>query len=581
MNLHALQHRMAPWDAYSVHRNHLTLRLRAAFEDLACAELVYWPRSTPENCRSVQMEVVAGDGLFNYYETELDFADTARYLKYYFFLAGSNGEKIYLSTFGPQENIPTDGYFEHLYTNEGDLLCLPDWAQGVIYYQIFVDRFYRNGTVSAARALSPWGIAPDRELYTGGNLAGILHKLEHIASLGVGCLYLTPIFKANFNHKYATIDYYEVDPDFGDLATLKKLVEGCHKKGIRVLLDGVFNHCGVEFPPFRDLLENQDRSAYRDWFYVKKYPVNISEGSYECVGDYRWMPKLNTSNSEVRGYILDVMRYWIRKAHIDGWRLDVADEVDYRVWEYAHAEIKAEWPDILLLGETWGDASKLLSGRQLDTTMNYLFRDSLLAFLARRSIAAAEFAARLGGILARYHSLTNDTLYNMLDSHDTTRFLTECGGDKRLLKLGAALQMTFPGSPAIYYGDEMGLAGENDPDCRRCMPWENPDEDLLSWYRRLAALRQAHPALRTGKYAAVLCEGDVFAYMRRAGNEILTVALNRGEAVQRVLLPMPAAGNYRDALCNAEYTASGSETGVAIQMDVPAKAVMILTEATD
>jgi glycosidase len=419
----------------------------------------------------------------------------------------------------------------------------------LIYYQIFPDRFARGGEARQERGLAAWGSTPTREDYTGGNLAGIIEHLDYIESLGVECLYLTPVFLADYNHKYATTDYFRVDPDFGDEGQLKDLAAQCHGRNIKIILDGVFNHCGVHFAPFEDLLAKQEASEYRDWFYIKKFPVEISADCYECVGDFQWMPKLNTSNPEVRSFILKVMSHWVDSVGIDGWRLDVADEVDVNLWRFVRMELKRKHPHILLWGETWGDASRLLDGSALDTAMNYLFRDAVLDFAAKKEINAEKLDGRLNQILAKYHTSMAHFLYNLLDSHDTPRFLRECQENTQKLKLAVALQMMFPGSPAILYGDEAGLTGANDPDCRRCMVWDgDQDAGLLAWYKKLISLRKSRAAVREGKFCANLCDGDVYGFIRWIeGGDCIYTVLNAGER-RNVSLPVRENSPHTDLI---------------------------------
>ncbi len=291
----------------------------------------------------------------------------------------------------------------------------------------------------------PWDAAPTRDNYFGGDLAGIRARLPYLQSLGAECLYLTPVFSGDFNHKYATADYFQVDPDFGTAEELAALVSDAHARGMRVVLDGVFNHVGVRFAPFADVLANGAASPYRDWFYLKRLPVTVDASCYECVGDYPYMPRLRTVNREVRAYILSVMLYWLDTAGIDGWRLDVADELDPGTLRYLREGVKTRCPDALLLGETWGDASRMVcGGDQLDCAMNYLFRDAAVDFFARERIGAAELENRLGHMLMKYPDAVNLRMYNCLDSHDTARFLTEAGGDGWRLKLAIAFQMLSP-----------------------------------------------------------------------------------------------------------------------------------------
>ena len=306
----------------------------------------------------------------------------------------------------------------------------------------------------------------------GGDLAGITQQLDYIQSLGVTCLYLTPIFRAPSNHKYDTADYFEIDPAFGTKDDLRRLVDGVHARGMRIILDGVFNHCGYWWDKFQDVVKNGKASPYRSWFFIHSYPVDAERQNYDCVGHYKWMPKLNLADPDARDYFFSVGRYWLEEFGIDGWRLDVADELPTAFLEAFAAAMRACKPDCILLGETWGDAGRLVSANRLDSAMNYLFRDAAAAWLAKDALSASEFGCRLNRALALYPNETNLRMYNLLDSHDTARFLYEAGGDKARLRLAAALQMTFPGSPAIFYGDEVGLSGPNDPGCRMAMQWD-------------------------------------------------------------------------------------------------------------
>jgi glycosidase len=549
MNRPAIQHTANSFYRYLLTPNSLVFRLRVGRREAASVTLIYWPRANPGAVSEQAMAVILRDGSFDYYETSVEFQCAAKYTKYYFRVKGRDGETCCVSEYGCTDEIPRTGFFEHLYTNKGEILCKPRWAKGLIYYQIFPDRFAREGGETPERRLSPWGSTPNREDYTGGNLAGIIKHLDYIESLGAECLYLTPVFLADYNHKYAATDYFQVDPDFGDEGQLKDLVRQCHGRNIKIILDGVFNHCGVHFAPFEDLLTKQEASEYKDWFYIKKFPVEISADCYECVGDFKWMPKLNTSNPEVRSFILKVMSHWVDSAGIDGWRLDVADEVDVNLWRLARMELKQKHPNILLLGETWGDASRLLDGSALDAVMSYQFRDAVLDFAAKKEINAEKLDGRLNSILAKYHASTDHFLYNLLDSHDTPRFLRECDGDTKKLKLAAALQMMFPGSPAILYGDEVGLTGANDPDCRRCMVWDKEQNaDLLAWYKKLILIRKSRPAVREGKFCANLCEGDVYGFIRWIeGKSFVYTVLNAGER-RNVSLPVTENRRYTDLI---------------------------------
>jgi glycosidase len=550
----AIQHTANSFYRYSPDPNSLVFRLRVGRREAASVSLTYWPRANPGAVSEQAMALILRDHGFDYYEAMVELQDTAKNIKYYFTVKGMDGEICCVSEYGLGDTIPEAGFFEHPYTNKGDILGAPRWAGGLLYYQIFPDRFARVDGKPPERRLAPWGSTPNREDYTGGNLAGIIRHLDYIQDLGVECLYLTPIFLADYNHKYATTDYFRVDPDFGDAAQLKNLITQCHDRNLKVILDGVFNHCGVHFAPFEQVLAEQEDSEYKDWFYLKKFPVEISADCYECVGDFKWMPKLNTSNPEIRSFILKVMSYWVEFAGIDGWRLDVADEVDINLWRFARTELKQKYPELLLLGETWGDASRLLDGSALDTAMNYLFRDAAVDFISKQKISAEELDGRLNSMLARYHTFTVPLLYNLLDSHDTPRFLRECEGNRKKLKVAVALQMMFPGSPAVYYGDEAGLDGANDPDCRRCMVWDQEqDADILAWYKKLIAVRKSRAAVREGRFCANMCEGRIYGFVRwMDGASSIYTVLNIG-AGRRISLPVLERGPYIDLISGSTY----------------------------
>lgn len=510
-------------------RNKGRFVLEAAAGDLSACTLVWWKRTEGEKHR-VPMRSRMDDGCREQWIADADFVDEAHYVKYGFALADKDGNKAWLNTYGVGDIETPDGSFELLQVNDTDVLSVPDWAKGCIFYQIFPERFQKTGP--SREGLEPWDAAPTRENYLGGNLRGIIDRLPYLSELGVECLYLNPIFEGDFNHKYATTDYYRIDPAFGTKVDLIELVDKAHAANIRVILDGVFNHCGIHFSPFRDLLEKGTDSAYRDWFYPKRFPVEIDAACYECVGDYPYMPRLNGANPDVRRYVRDVLLYWLGTAHIDGWRFDVADELDRHAVTWWREEVKRLFPNALLLAETWGDASRLLGPDGFDSAMNYLFRDAMADFFARDAIPAEVLLHRLNGMLMHYPEEIDCAMYNLLGSHDTARFLTETHGEMWRLKLAMAFQMLFPGAPAIYYGDEIGMTGENDPGCRGGMAWDAMDADLLDWQKAMIALRKRHPALRRGEYRVLAARGQLFALCRELDGDHVTALFNTGDALE-------------------------------------------------
>lgn len=528
MNLSAVRHLSFYPFVQPLARDSARFTLEAAAGDLLACELIWWKRSLPNEQHRSSLSRGLSNGAVEQWQLEICFPEEIHYIKYVFCLTDNEGKQAWFNSYGMGDGFNPSGSFELLQVNATDVLSVPDWAKGCIFYQIFPERFHKIGP--ACDGLDPWDAEPTREIFLGGNLRGIIEKLPWLSELGVECFYLNPIFEGDFNHKYATTDYLKIDPAFGTEADLIELVEKAHSLGIRVILDGVFNHCGIHFPPFVDLLENGEASRFRDWFYPKKYPVEINAKCYECVGDYPYMPRLNGESPEVRDYVEKVLLYWLERAHIDGWRFDVADELDRHAMTYWREEVKRRFPDALLLAETWGDASRLLGPDGFDSAMNYLFRDALVDFFARDAIPAESLQNRLNGMLMRYPDEINGAMYNLLGSHDTARFLTVARGEKWRLRLAMAFQMLFPGAPAVYYGDEIGMTGENDPGCRGGMAWDSMDKELLAWQRKMIALRKRHPALRKGSYTALNAAGKLFAFKREYEKDRVVAFFNTGDA---------------------------------------------------
>lgn len=554
MNREAVLHRNTEEFIYPTARDRLVFRIRTAKKEIQKCKVIYWNRE--DGVKKTQcMECYARDGVFDYFRCQVIFSKIARYQKYYFTLEDIHGATWYFSAYGVDDKPPEDGFFEYLYANGNDVVTTPAWAEGIIYYQIFPERFFNGDRGNDPVDAEAWGNPPTRENYMGGDLRGIMKKLPYLKELGVECLYLTPIFEGDFNHKYATTDYYRIDPAFGTNEEFRELVEQCHRQDIRIILDGVFNHTGIHFPYFQDVLQNQEQSPYQDWFLIEKFPVTVSAEAYECVGAYPYMPKLNTANPEVRSYIIGVMEHWLKEYRIDGWRLDVADEVDDSVWEAARLVLKKDYPECILLGETWGYGGRMLRGNQLDSVMNYLFRDAVRDYFGKNAISTEAFDNRINSIIALYREETCQLLYNLLDSHDTERFLRFCGENKKRLKLAAAFQMLFVGSPAIYYGDEAGMTGENDPDCRRCMIWdERADRELWQWYRKLISLRRTYSCIRRGGCRTILADNEkaVFGFVRyekdKEDPQRIYALFNNSPVSQRVFCPVAEDTVYIDLL---------------------------------
>jgi neopullulanase len=403
--------------------------------------------------------------------------------------------------------------------------------------------------------LPPWGAPPAPHGYQGGDLLGVAEHLDYLADLGINAIYFNPIFRSGSNHRYHTHDYYQVDPMLGGNAAFRTLLDAAHARGIRVILDGVFNHASRGFFQFHDILENGPDSAYLDWFTVEDWPLRpygSKPPNYQCWWDLPALPKFNTATPAVREFLWGVAEYWI-KFGIDGWRLDVPTEIDDdEFWREFRRRVKAANPEAYILGEIWHEAQRWLGGDQSDAVMNYLFARASIGFFGRETFAhdylpggfrirplrGRAFAHEIERMLALYAWPITLVQMNMLDSHDTARFLHQAGGDKSALRLALLFQMTMPGAPNIYYGTEIGLNGGHDPDCRGAFPWDERqwDRDLYDFSKRAIALRHAHPALRRGQFETLYSNDDIYAFARRLDDDRLAVIFNAGTEATEVTL---------------------------------------------
>jgi cyclomaltodextrinase len=421
----------------------------------------------------------------------------------------------------------------------------PDWVQDAIFYQIFPERFANGDPSNDPPDVAPWGASPTRNNFFGGDLQGILDRLPYLEELGVTALYLTPIFKANTNHKYDTSDYYQVDPAFGDLSLLRRLVEAAHQRGLRVILDAVFNHCGDGFWAFKDLASSGESSAFRDWFFPSVFPLSSDPLNYQTCGGASYLPKLNLHNPQVRQHLLEAAVYWLKEAGIDGWRLDVPWKAPQDFWHEFRQVVKAANSQAFIVAEAWRDTLHWIQGDTSDAVMNYPLRDYVLDYCARDAMDAEDLDYFIRRQHAEYGPAADSQL-NLLGSHDTPRVFTLCGGDLRRLIPAVTLQFTLPGAPLVYYGDEIGLPGENDPDCRRCMPWDPAQWEprINQVYRLLIQARRQHPALRHGAYTSLLTVNAVYAYARYTPDDQVLVVLNPRQVLPDVRLPLGALRQF-------------------------------------
>jgi neopullulanase len=428
---------------------------------------------------------------------------------------------------------------------------VPEWVKHAVFYQIFPDRFAKSSRNRLPRGIQfkPWGTPPEEQGFQGGDLFGIVDHLDYLQELGVTALYLNPVFASASNHRYHTFDYFAVDPLLGGNVALRELVDALHARNMRIVLDGVFNHASRGFWPFHHILENGGDSPYLDWFKIIDWPLAPyppdakTPTNYEAWWGLAALPKLNVDNPGVRDYLLDVAAYWIDFG-VDGWRLDVAEEIkDITFWHAFRKAVKQSNPDAYIVAEIWHEAAEWLQGDRFDAVMNYVFSRAALGFFGAETLEtshkpggfqlhplrAKEFAAAVEQISTLHAWDVVQVQLNLLDSHDTARALWIMGEDLSALRLATLFQMTMPGAPCIYYGDELGMTGATDPYCRAAFPWHDRsqwNEELLDYFRRAIALRHAHPVLRTGKVTTLYADHGVYACLRHTENEAAVVIFN-------------------------------------------------------
>ena len=520
MNTAAIYHRPESEFAYLYDSETLHLRIRTAKGDVARVHLVsgdpylvdQWCHETPQ-----PMEKILSTDLFDYWVIAVT-AESKR-LAYGFTLEGEDGLMAFYGDHGiyplnEKTLAMPNNYFRMPYFQEADRFKVPAWVKETVWYQIFPERFANGDSSNDPEGTLPWGSQdPDRQDFFGGDLKGVLDNLDYLEDLGINGLYFCPIFEAGSNHKYDTIDYLKVDPAFGDGALFKELVEACHARGIKVMLDAVFNHIGDTSPQWQDVIENGADSPYADWFYVREFPVTYTEGkdfenaedlTYDVFAFTPHMPKLNTANPEVQAHLLEIAKFWIEEYDIDAWRLDVANEVDHAFWKKFRQVCDETKEDFYILGEIWHSSQNWLQGDEFHAVMNYAYTDAILGYFVKENLSLPKMVSEINQQLMLYRDQTNQMQFNVLDSHDTARLLTETNEDKDLMKQVMAFTYIQPGVPCLYYGDEIGMTGANDPDCRKCMVWEeeNQDLELLAFTKSLIALRR--------KEAACLSEGRVY-----------------------------------------------------------------------
>lgn len=437
--------------------------------------------------------------------------------------------------------IAIGNFFCFPYLTGADVGVTPKWVKDTVWYQFFPDRFHNGDPSINPEGVEPWGSKPTMSNFNGGDLQGIIDKLDYLQDLGINGLYFCPIFKATTNHRYDTVDYMQICPYLGTDDTFHTLVKEAHKRGMKIMIDAVYNHLGYYSPQWQDVVKNGEKSKFKDWFHIHKFPLR--EGNvlnYETFGDVAEMPKVNTENPEVFEFLLEVGRYWVREFDIDAWRLDVANEVDHVFWREFRKQLRAIKEDVFILGEIWHDSLPWLMGDQFDAVMNYPLTDAITEFFCKDELSASEFMYAVNKIKVAYPLQMNEVTFNLLDSHDTSRIISVAGGNKEKAKLAYLFMFTQAGSPCIYYGGEVGMEGIKEmgsEDHRQCMIWdeEKQDRDFFAFIQRLIAVRKEIPALKSTENEWIVADDATNSIILK--KEDVTIIINNTAEAKEIALP--------------------------------------------
>ena len=544
MELTAIYHRPESEYAYLYKEGQVHIRIRTKKEDIEKILLHYgdpfiFLEDSYEDTK--EMVKIISDALFDYWQVAVS-VDFGR-IQYLFELKDKEGQSVLYGDKGFTDNSPENLHhegngFKLPYIHEIDGCQVPEWVSKTVWYQIFPERFANGNAEFTPEGALAWdaAISPKTTDFFGGDLQGIIDHLDYLQDLGITGLYLCPIFESPSNHKYNTTDYFEIDRHFGDKETFRQLVEQAHQRGMRVMLDAVFNHMGEQSAQWQDVLKHGEKSVYKDWFHIQKFPVtndklmNPKELPYHTFAFASYMPKLNTANPEVKDHLLNVATYWIEHFDIDAWRLDVANEVDHQFWRDFRKAVLAQKPDLYILGEVWHTSQPWLNGDEFHAVMNYPLSDSIKDYFLSRSKKTSQFISEINCQSMYYKQQISEVMFNLLDSHDTERILATAQGDIQLVKSALAFLFLQRGTPCIYYGTELELGGGMDPDCRRVMPWDrvSSSNDMLNFMKNLIQLRkEIADIIQHGKFTLEETEPNVLALEWEDDHQAIRAVFNQ------------------------------------------------------
>ncbi len=551
-------------------RGQLTLTLRARPNDLKEARLLI-------NSRSVPLLLASSDDLYAFYTARL-FWDRKSDLSYIFALRDGSALK-YLGASGVVPSAAQARPFV-LKASEFKPFEVPDWVERSVIYQIFPDRFANGDKSNDPPNVVPWDARPTWFNRFGGDVQGVQQHLPYLSELGISAVYFNPVFASPSNHRYDASDFKKIDPEFGTNAQFGALTRAMQARGIRTIMDFAFNHSATSFAPFQDIRDKGEASTYKDWYFIHSYPVKVQDKpNYEAYYGFPSMPKLNVLNPATRDYLLGLVDFWRSHAALSGMRLDAGNEVNPVFWKLLRTRAKGQDKNLWLVGEVWTDGSPWLQGDQWDSVMNYQFRDAALKYFAREEIKPSQLMEQLMRVHRSVAPQVSRNMMNLLSSHDTPRFLTECKGNAALQRLAATLQFTWIGAPSIYYGEEIGMEGGNDPEDRKGMEWSraNAQNTMLSFYKKLIQIRKSSRALQSGEPQVLATDdaANTLSFARDLDNEAAIVALNRSAQARVVEIPVPAAmrkTNWIEALSGQRISASGT---LSIKLEPMSAAILL------
>lgn len=519
MNILAMYHNPQSEYAFPISVNESVVRFRAARGDLKKVDVVVKYKYSEKPICTIPMRKRFSDTAFDYFECNVQ-TDRGRRV-YHFVATDAHGDVVYYTELGAvKPSDLSDAYFPHFqipFVSDSDVLTVPDKFRNTVVYQIFPDRFYTR------TPKLDWRKSPDGADFFGGELYGAAEKLDYIKALGVNAVYLTPVTPSHTNHHYDVEDYYRVSDGLGGDDAFKAFVERAHELGIKVILDGVFNHCSVLNPMFSDVVEKGRASEYYDWFIIDGDRPDFKKCNYET---FAWrtayMPKLNCDNAKVRDFVCDAATYWIKKFGVDAWRLDVADDVAFALWRQVRAAVKAADRDAIMIGENWMNPRASLGGDVFDGVMNYGFTRAVRDWLALETTDAYGAAERLIRNYLRTSSPSADMMMNLIGSHDTHRFYSLCGENLFNHRAALCTMFFYDGMPTVYYGDELPMSGYTDPDCRRGFDWSRTGGETSELVRFLADMRTSE---KRGAVMDIECDNGVLV-IKRLGERHSSLKIN-------------------------------------------------------